>query len=90
MDLERHAADKVKRALDDVYQLTDDPNEMIRIALLASSVCIGGCAGFIAGLADVNGTPISEQDAKLQVIELLRRIMTDGAEAVHAALTSAV
>lgn len=85
-DLENHAADKVKRALDDVYQLTDDPGLKMRIAIMASSICIGAAGGFLAGKAKRKGFVISEKDAMLQIMELVKLMAVDGPEAVLAKL----
>lgn len=86
MDLEHHAADKVQRALKDVLQLTDDPGHKMRIALMASSVCIGSAAGSLSGKAKRAGFDVSMTDATLQILELLKLNVTDGADAVMAKL----
>lgn len=57
IDLPRYASDKVKRALDDLLQLTDDPPEMLRIALPASGVCIGQAAEFRHVILHRDGGP---------------------------------
>lgn len=85
LDLPHHAADKVKRALDDVLQLTDDPGEKFRIALLAASVPIGAAGGFLAGKYARAGKPISQTDSTVQILELLRINATEGADAVFRA-----
>lgn len=82
LSLPHHAADKVKLALSEIYQLTDDPGELLRIALMASSVCIGGAAGFLSGKAARKGMKISERDASLQIIEILRIMIADGPDAL--------
>jgi len=86
MDLENHAADKVIRALKDVQQLTDDPGLMMRMALLASGCCIGNAAGCLSFKAKNAGFVLSEKDATLQILELLKLNVTDGADAVMAKL----
>lgn len=86
IDLPNHAADKVKRALDDVHQLTDDPGEMLRIAIMGAGICIGQAGGFLAGLMERQGMVVPEVDAKLQVLELIRITVTDGAESAWASL----
>jgi hypothetical protein len=85
-DLEKHAADKVKRALDDIYQLTDDVGEKMRIALMASSVCMGAAAAFLSAKAAQKGFEYSEKDSILQILDLLRLNADKGPEAVTAKL----
>lgn len=84
LDLPRHAAAKVKRALDDVLELTDDPGEKIRIALMAASVPIGAAGGFLSAKAKRAGITIDETAAIVQVLELLKLNATGGADAVFA------
>ncbi|MBR0687327.1 hypothetical protein JQ594_15455 [Bradyrhizobium manausense] len=81
IDLPRHAADKVTRALKDVLQLTDDPGEQLRICLLASGVCIGGAGQALTRHAKLDGEQISELDAKLEIVKLLEVLVSKGAEA---------
>lgn len=80
LDLPKHATGKVERALKDVLQLTDDPGEMLRIYLLASSVCIGGAGGTLAAMLDRDGQGTSEKEVQLEILDLLRKVVTDGAE----------
>lgn len=85
-DLPNHAADKVKRALDDVHQLTDDPGEMLRIAIMGAGICIGQAGGILAGMMSRQGVKVSEADAKRQVLEVIGIAATDGADAAWKAL----
>lgn len=81
IDLPRHAADKVTRALKDVLQLTDDPGEHLRICLLASGVCVGGAGQALAQIAKRDDKSISELDAKLEIVKLLSILVSKGADA---------
>lgn len=76
LDLPRHAADKVKRALDDVLQLTSDPGELLQIAVLAAAVPIGAASGFLAGLARAKGSPIEKADAVVAILDMLKTRLT--------------
>jgi anti-sigma factor RsiW len=87
-DLPRHAAAKVKRALDDVYQLTDDPGEMLRISLLASGICIGQASGILAGMMKASGAVVSEADAKQEILRLIGITVTQGGDAAWRSLQS--
>ncbi|WP_025036123.1 hypothetical protein [Bradyrhizobium sp. DOA9] len=80
-DLPKHASDKVQRALEDVLQLTADPGERLRIYLLASGICIGGAGGALAAIAQRDRKTISELEAKLVIIDLVRRLIADGPDA---------
>lgn len=86
-DLPKHAADKVQRALDDVLQLTADPGEKLRIYLLASGICIGGAGGILAAQLDHSGDEVAERAVKLEILDLLRRTVSDGAEAAWNSLS---
>ncbi len=88
-DLPNHAADKVKRALDDVLALTDDPGEKIRIAWMAASIPIGMAAGFLSGKAEREGIQIPQTAAFTEILELLRLTTTQSAEAVMGRLNGA-
>ena len=79
-DLPKHAGDKVQRALDDVLQLTGDAGERLRIALFASGICIGHAAGTLHAMMLNEGHAIGEREVKVQIIELLRVLMLDGAD----------
>lgn len=81
IDLPRHAADKVTRALKDVLQLTTDPGEHLRICLLASGICIGGAGQAFAQLARNDGEQLSEVDAKLEIVKLMEVLVSKGADA---------
>lgn len=54
-DLSKHAADKVTRALGDVYQLADSPEAMMSIALMSAAACLGQAIGFMRGLMEQDG-----------------------------------
>lgn len=84
--LPHHAADKVKRALDDVLALSNDPGELLRIALMAASVPIGAAGGFISGSAKAEGIEISEVEATVRVLEFLKVNATAGVDAAFASL----
>ena len=86
VDLERLGADRVKAALDSVYQLTDDPGTLLRIALFAASVPIGGAAGFVAGIAEKAGKSVPYKEAHNQILDLLKVLASDGPERVTAFL----
>jgi len=86
LDLPKHAADKVDRALQDVLQLTDDPGEMLRIYLLAAGVCIGGAGGTLAGMLERDGHKVPEDAVKLQIMDLLRKVVVEGHEAAWKSL----
>lgn len=80
LDLPKHAEDKVKRALEDVYQLTDDSGEKIRIAILASGICIGQACGFLAASMGLEADQVGEvQDEILRLIAVV--VKKGGAEA---------
>ncbi|WP_156948873.1 hypothetical protein [Bradyrhizobium sp. WSM1417] len=81
IDLPRHAAEKVTRALKDVLQLTKDPGDHLRICLLASGVCIGGAGQAFAQMAKNDGEQLSEVDAKLEIVKLLEVLVSKGADA---------
>lgn len=85
-DLRKHAANKVSRTLMDVYQMTDDPDELMSIALMAASLCIGQAAGFLSAKAEISGAGVSAKDAAIQIMELLKLNFTDGPDAVLAKL----
>src|SRR4051812_22867072 len=85
-DLPKHAAAKVKRALDDVYQLTDDPAEMLRISLLASGICVGQAAGILAGMMKNSGAAVSEIEAKKKILRLIEITVTQGGDAAWQSL----
>lgn len=79
IDLPKHAAAKVKRALDDVYQLTDDPGEMLRISLLASGICVGQAASILAGMMRSSGATVSDVEAMQEILRLITiTVMQDG------------
>lgn len=84
LDLPHHAANKVKRALDDVLQLVDDPGEKLRIALMAASVPIGAASGFLAGMCAKAGKSVGETAAIVEILEMLKTNATKGADAVFA------
>lgn len=86
LDLPRHARDKVDRALSDVLQLTDDPGEILRIHILAAGVCIGGAGGTLAAMLNRDGHMVSENEANRFVLELVGKVLTDGAEAAWKSL----
>lgn len=86
IDLPKHAAAKVKRALDDVYQLTDDPSEMLRIALLASGICIGQASGILAGMMKNSGATVSDIEAKQEILRLITITVTQGGDAAWQSL----
>jgi hypothetical protein len=81
IDLPRHAADKVTRAVKDVLQLTDDPGEHLRICLLASGVCISGAGEALAHMSKNDGEQISVVAAKLEIVKLLEVLVSKGADA---------
>jgi hypothetical protein len=85
-DLPKHASDKVERALKDVVQLTDDPGEILRIYVLASGICIGGAGGTLAAMLKRDGHPPEEKATQLLILDLLRKVVTDGAEAAWQSL----
>jgi hypothetical protein len=82
LDLPRHAAAKVKRALDDVLQLTNDPAEMIQIAVMAASIPIGAASGFLRGKMARAGVEITETAAIIELLEVLKLHFTKQ-QAVH-------
>ncbi len=80
LDLPKHAEQKVKRALEDVYQLTDDTGEKMRIAVLASGVCIGQACGFLAASMGLKADEIGQvQDEILRMMAVV--VKKGGAEA---------
>ena len=81
IDLPKHAADKVKRALDDVHQIADTPGEMLRIALMGAGICIGQAAGILHSMIERDGRKVSELQVKDEVIKLLRVMSLEGADA---------
>lgn len=83
-DLVRHAADKVSRALRDVCDLEFDPSAKSQIAMMAAGVCIGAAAGYLRGAVERAGGKCSEGEAFLQVLDLLKTISTEGADAAMA------
>lgn len=81
IDLPKHAGDRVKRALDDVHQIAADPGEMLRISLMGAGICIGQACGILHGMMVRDGVKATEQQVKEQVIELLRVMTIEGADA---------
>lgn len=81
-DLPSHAAEKVKRALDDVHQIAADPGEMLRISLMGAGICIGQACGILHGMMERNGAKVPERQVKEQICDLLRTMTIDGADAV--------
>lgn len=71
-DLPRHAANKVKRALDDVLQLVDDPTEMLRISVMAASIPIGAASGFLAAEEERAGNKVSQTEAIVAILDMLK------------------
>lgn len=89
LDLPKHAADKVKRTLDDVLDLTDDPGEKLRIALMACSAPIGAAAGILSAMAGGGNDAASMKAATAQIMEILRLSSAEGPDAVMASLAAA-
>jgi hypothetical protein len=87
-DLPKHAAQKVKRALDDVHQLTSDPGEMLRISLLASGVCIGQAVGFMRGMMERDGHKTTNEEVVDEILKLVRITAVKGADAAWSSLSS--
>lgn len=81
LSLPRHAADKVKRAMDDVMQLTDNPGEMLRIALLSATAPIGAAAGILRGMMDAAGTPVTYEAATAEIMRLITLAGVEGGPA---------
>lgn len=81
-DIPRHAAAKVKRALDDAHQIASDPGEMFRIALMGAGICIGQAVGISHGMMQLEGATVTEREVKEHVMELLRIMTLEGADAV--------
>lgn len=88
LDLPNFAADKVRKALNDVHQVAADPGEMLRIALMGAGICIGQASGVLHGMMKNAGTDVSEREVKEQIFELLRTATIDGADAVMQMLKS--
>ncbi|QOG20436.1 hypothetical protein [Bradyrhizobium sp. SEMIA] len=86
-DLPQHAANKVRRALDDVHQLTDDPSEMMRISILAAGVCIGQAAGFMRGMIERDGKDAKTEVIVDEILKLVRTTAVKGADAAWRELT---
>lgn len=89
LDLSNHAADKVKRALDDVLQLTDDPGERLMIAVMAASVPIGAAAGILAAQSAAHGVVTTKATAASRILDLLKIGAFDGPQAVVDSLKGA-
>lgn len=87
-DLPKHAADKVRRALNDVLQLTRDPGEMLRISLLATGVCFGQSAGFMRGIMERDGHNLTHEQVVDEILNLIRMTAVKGADATWSALSS--
>lgn len=87
-DLPRHGADKVRRALDDVHELTSDPGEMLRISLLAAGVCIGQAAGFMSGMMKRDGDKFTNEQVIDEILKLVRITAVKGADAAWSSLSS--
>lgn len=86
-DLPKHAADKVKRSLDDVMSLTDDPAEMLRIALFASAVCVGQASGTLAGMMFVaTGREVPKDLVQEEILKMITTLVTQGHEKAWAQL----
>lgn len=78
LDLPKHAHDKVKRALEDVLSLTNDPGEMLQIALFANAATIGAAAGLMIGVADRHGVDLKYEDAAERLLDMLKTVMRNG------------
>lgn len=81
IDIPKHAADRVKRALDDAHQIAADPGEMLRISLLGAGVCIGQACGILHGMMKSSGMDVSETAVKEQIFDILRTATIEGAAA---------
>lgn len=85
LDLAMHAVNKVRRALDDVMQLAETPEQRLEIALLASTVPVGQAAAVIAKMFEAQGIATNQAHAVGQVLSMLR-LTSEGADAVLAKL----
>lgn len=86
-DLVKHATNKVRAALHDVLLLEDDLTARARIALMASTVCIGTAAANLSVAASRRGQTMSVKEATLAVLSLLELNEKHGADAVVAKLS---
>lgn len=84
LDLPHHAAVKVKRAMDDVLELADEPAEKLRIALMAASVPIGAASGILAAMCAKAGNEVGETAAIVQILEMLKLNAEKDANAIFA------
>lgn len=89
-DLPKHAFNKVKRALDDVLQLADTPDERLRICLVACAATVGAAGGTVAGIAKAEGIVVNEAFAIGRVLELIRVLTGEGADNAWAKLNEGV
>lgn len=81
LDLPMHASDKVKRALEDVLQLTDDPGERFRIGLMATGHLLGNTAGTFHAMLFSEGVELRKAQVEDMLLDLLGKVMREGAEA---------
>jgi Na+-transporting NADH:ubiquinone oxidoreductase subunit NqrF len=81
IDIPKHAANRVKLALDDAHQIAADSGEMLRISLLGAGVCIGQACGILHGIMTREGCNVTERQAKERILDILRTMTLDGAEA---------
>ena len=71
VDLYNHAREKVKRALNDVCELVSDNGTKARIALMASTVCIGAAAAHLSHSAERRGFTMTEKESFAAVLKLM-------------------
>lgn len=88
LDIPKHAAAKVKRALDDAHQIASDPGEMLRISMLGAGVCIGQACGILHGMMERDGAMVTERQIKEQILDILRTTTLEGADAAWQKLNS--
>lgn len=81
-DLADFVSGKIRQILKDACALVDDPGAKARIAIMASSVCIGTGAVYLTLSAGARGEELPEKGATLALMDLLRLNVSDGPDAV--------
>lgn len=84
--LPNRAAEKVKLSLDEVFCLTDDFGEKLRIALMGAAVPIGSASVILAAKMRREGHECSDAQAKEYIFKLLQTMVLDGADAAMSML----
>ena len=85
-DLSKFAADKATETIYAIMELVDDPLVKAQIALMAASACIGTASGCLAAAAKKKGFTLSQKEAELQVLEIMRVLSAQGVDAAVAAM----